>query len=242
MALTPPPIAPHTSDPVSFAARMDARLAWQDVNVAEMTALQADVATKQTAATQAAADAAAQLVLTTTQTGLASAQAALAAASAASAAATAAASAWVSGQAYALNVCAISQIDFQTYRRIVAGAGAVDPKNDTDNWVKVVALFYNVKAVVTASNFDIKAGDFFTRTISTATTFTVSNVPPDGSVVSFIVDMTNGGAFAITWWSGVKWAGGAAPALTATGRDVLGFFTHDAGVTWTGLLLAKDVK
>jgi hypothetical protein len=30
--------------------------------------------------------------------------------------------------------------------------------------------------------------------------------------------------------------------LTSAGRDVLGFFTHDGGTTWSGLVLAKDVK
>ena len=70
----------------------------------------------------------------------------------------------------------------------------------------------------------------------------MSNVPSSGTGVSFILDLTNGGSSAITWWSGVKWAGGTAPTLTASGRDVLGFFTHDGGTTWTGLVLGKDVK
>lgn len=93
-----------------------------------------------------------------------------------------------------------------------------------------------------ANNIDLLAGNFFTKTISGATTFTVSNVPADGTAASFILDLTNGGSGAITWWSGMKWAGGTAPTLTASGRDCLGFFTHDGGTTWTGLLLGKDVK
>lgn len=44
------------------------------------------------------------------------------------------ASAWISGANYAKNAAAISQIDFQTYRRKIAGAGATDPKNDQVNW------------------------------------------------------------------------------------------------------------
>ena len=93
-----------------------------------------------------------------------------------------------------------------------------------------------------ASDIDLRAGNYFTRTISGATTLTVSNVPAAGTAASFILDLTNGGSATITWWSGMKWAGGTAPALTASGRDVLGFFTHDGGTTWTGLLLGKDVK
>lgn len=98
------------------------------------------------------------------------------------------------------------------------------------------------KTAVAASAIDISLGNYFTKTISSATTFTVSNVPATGTAASIILDLTNGGAFAITWWSGVKWVGGTAPTLTAAGRDVLGFFTHDGGTTWSGLVLGKDVK
>jgi len=95
---------------------------------------------------------------------------------------------------------------------------------------------------VPASNIDLATGNYFSRTISGSTTLTVSNVPTTGTAVSFILDLTNGGSAAITWWSGVKWPSGVVPALTASGRDVLGFFTYDGGTTWTGLLLGRDVK
>jgi hypothetical protein len=93
-----------------------------------------------------------------------------------------------------------------------------------------------------ANDINLNTGNLFTKTISGATTLTVSNVPAAGTSVSFILDLTNGGSAAITWWSGMKWTGGTAPTLTASGRDVLGFFTHDGGTTWTGLVLGKDVK
>jgi hypothetical protein len=93
-----------------------------------------------------------------------------------------------------------------------------------------------------ASNIDLSTGNYFTRTISGATTLTVSNVPSAGTAASFILDLTNGGSAAITWWSGTKWAAGTAPTLTSAGRDVLGFYTHDGGTTWNGLVLVKDIK
>lgn len=88
---------------------------------------------------------------------------------------------------------------------------------------------------------DISAGNYFTKTISTAATLTVSDVPAAGTVGAFVLDLTNGGAGTITWWSGIKWEGGTAPTLTASGRDVIGFFTHDGGTTWTGIV-RKDFK
>jgi hypothetical protein len=93
-----------------------------------------------------------------------------------------------------------------------------------------------------ANDIDQSVGNWFTKTISTTTTLTVSNTPASGTASSFILDLTNGGSATITWWSGVKWAGGTAPTLTAAGRDALGFYTYDGGTIWTGLLLGKDIK
>lgn len=98
------------------------------------------------------------------------------------------------------------------------------------------------KVAMAANDVDLTAGSFFTKTISGDTTLTVSNVPSTGTVASFVLELTNGGASIITWWSNIKWAGGTAPILTSSGRDILGFFTHDAGTTWNGLLLSKDSK
>jgi Na+/H+ antiporter NhaD/arsenite permease-like protein len=98
------------------------------------------------------------------------------------------------------------------------------------------------KIVIAALNVDISLGNYFSKTITAISTMTVSNTPATGTVASFVIDLTNGGAFAVTWWAGMKWAAGTAPTLTASGRDVLGFFTHDGGTTWSGLVLAKDIK
>lgn len=107
------------------------------------------------------------------------------------------------------------------------------------------AVIQNRSAIGSVSGnttIDLNLGNFYSATIAGATTFSVNNVPSSGATVSFIMDLTNAGSASITWWSGMKWASGTPPTLTASGRDVLGFFTHDGGTTWTGLLLGKDVK
>lgn len=106
----------------------------------------------------------------------------------------------------------------------------------------VITGLKETKVAMAANDVDLAAGNYFSKTISGAATLTVSNVPATGTVASFILDMTNGGSATITWWSGMKWAGGTAPTLTTSGRDLLGFFTHDGGTTWNGLVLAKDIK
>lgn len=95
------------------------------------------------------------------------------------------------------------------------------------------------QAAIAASAIDLTLGNYFTKTISGTTTFTISNTASSGTVNSFILDLTNGGSATVNWWSGVKWAGGTAPTLTASGRDVLGFFTEDGGTTWNGFVLGK---
>lgn len=95
------------------------------------------------------------------------------------------------------------------------------------------------QVAIAASAIDLTLGNYFTKTISGTTTFTISNTASSGTVNSFILDLTNGGSATVNWWTGVKWAGGTAPTLTASGRDVLGFFTEDGGTTWNGFVLGK---
>jgi hypothetical protein len=92
---------------------------------------------------------------------------------------------------------------------------------------------------VAASAIDLSLGNYFTKTISGSTTFTVSNVATSGTVNSFILQLTNGGSSTVTWFSGVDWAGGTAPTLTTSGVDVLGFYTIDGGTNWYSFVLGK---
>ena len=93
-----------------------------------------------------------------------------------------------------------------------------------------------------ASNaIDLSQGNVFAKTISGATSLSVSNAAIAGSVSTFILELTNPGTN-VSWWSNIRWAGGTAPTLTASGTDILGFYTRDGGSNWRGLVLAKDSK
>jgi hypothetical protein len=98
------------------------------------------------------------------------------------------------------------------------------------------------KFALPANDINLLLGNAFSKTISGSTTLTVSNVPAANTFVSFILDLTNGGSSAVTFWSNVKWVAGTQPTLTASGRDSLGFYTYDNGSTWTGVLIGKDIK
>lgn len=124
----------------------------------------------------------------------------------------------------------------------VAGTDYVTPTGTETLTNKTITGTKETRVAMGANDIDLSAGNWFTKTFSGTLTLTVSNVPTTGTSASFILDATNGGSATITWWSGVKWAGGTAPTLTLSGRDSLGFYTYDGGTTWTGLLLGKDIK
>ena len=105
-----------------------------------------------------------------------------------------------------------------------------------------ITALRETKVAMGANDIDLSAGNLFTKTISGATTLTVSNWLASGNANSFILELTNGGSAVITWFAGVKWASGTAPTLTASGVDILGFYSHDGGTTVRGMVLSKDSK
>lgn len=100
--------------------------------------------------------------------------------------------------------------------------------------------YQETKATLSGNNIDLSTGNYFTKTITATTNFTVSNVAPSGTVSSFILDITNGGSQTVNFWAGLQWPNGTTPTLTTSGRDVLGFFTHNGGSTWSGFVLGKN--
>jgi len=93
----------------------------------------------------------------------------------------------------------------------------------------------NVVAM-TALDIDVGAGEFFTKAISTNSTFTISNATAS-KAQAFALKLTISSAAVPTWPAAVKWATGVAPTL-GNGTHVLGFITFDGGTTWTGVLAA----
>jgi len=93
-------------------------------------------------------------------------------------------------------------------------------------------------------SLDIALGNVQTATVDTSTnTFTFDNPSPDTKSCSFTLILTNGGSQTVVWPTTVQWAGGTAPTLTTSGRDVLTFMTIDAGAaTWYGFAAGLDMS
>lgn len=109
---------------------------------------------------------------------------------------------------------------------------------------KVQAQLNKLDAVVAVATgvMDYSAGSYFTKTISAPLSFTVSNLPATNICCSIMLEITNGGTQTITWMPNITWASATAPTLTAAGTDVIGFYTFNAGTTWRGNLVAKDIR
>lgn len=94
----------------------------------------------------------------------------------------------------------------------------------------------NVVAVA-ALNIDCSLGNYFTKTISANSTFTISNVPASRAY-AFTIEVTHTTG-TITWFSGVEWPGGLAPSLTTGKTHLFTFVTDDGGSRWRGSALTN---
>ena len=91
-------------------------------------------------------------------------------------------------------------------------------------------------------DINLTLGNFVSATVAGTTTWTFSNPIASPASIGFVLELTNGGSAALTWPAAVKWPGGTAPTLTASGVDVLTFITDDGGTIWRGVVSMLDSK
>lgn len=88
----------------------------------------------------------------------------------------------------------------------------------------------NLGNLTGAVEIDLSTGNYFYGTVTGAvTSVTFSNVPSNG--VFFMLELTNPGAYGISWGTEVAWPGGSEPSWTVSGVDLVAGVTRDAGTT-----------
>ena len=93
-----------------------------------------------------------------------------------------------------------------------------------------------------ANSVDCRLGNYFTKTITGATTFTFDNVPASGVAFGFTMEVTLNGSNAITWPGTVKWNADTAPTLTDGKTQLFMFVTNNGGTRWRGSALVDYVN
>ena len=88
----------------------------------------------------------------------------------------------------------------------------------------------NISAV-SGTTIDCSQGNYFTKTITGATTFAFSNVPT-GCVYIMTVEVTCNGSNSIAWPAAVKFPADTAPTLTDGKTQLFTLITDDGGTRW----------
>ena len=92
-----------------------------------------------------------------------------------------------------------------------------------------------------ANSVNCSLGNYFTKTITGATTFTFDSVPSNVEY-SFTLEVTLNGSNAITWPTSVKWNADTAPSLTDGKTQLFMFVTNNGGTRWRGSALVDYVN
>ena len=118
---------------------------------------------------------------------------------------------------------------FATTSTVAVGQSSAAANTDLD----VNGAYAGNVVSVGALDIDCSAGNYFTKTISSNSTFTFSNVP-SSRAYSFTLEVDHNGG-TISWPAAVKWAGDTAPTLTTGKTHLFVFVTDDGGSRWRGV-------
>ena len=96
--------------------------------------------------------------------------------------------------------------------------------------------------IANTATLSMGTGNYFTATATADVDLEFTNAPPSGEFGGLVLELTNGGAYAVGYPNTVNWPAGTAPTLTAAGVDLLAFTTDDSGTSWSGLVVGLDIK
>ena len=118
----------------------------------------------------------------------------------------------------------------------LTGMASTDKVSTATLNVSGISTFASQVSSITAMGanaVDCSTANYFTKTITGATTFTFTNVPT-GVAYGMTMEVTLNGSNAITWPAAVKWPADTAPTITDGKTQLFMFVTDDGGTRWRG--------
>jgi len=131
------------------------------------------------------------------------------------------------------NVDSVGLITARSGINVIAGVSTFAAQVQANGGTKITGSQTSNISAMGANAVDCSAGNYFTKTISGATTFTFTNVPT-GVAYTFTMEVTLNGSNAITWPATVKWPADTPPAVTDGKTQLFVFLTDDGGTRWRG--------
>jgi hypothetical protein len=123
----------------------------------------------------------------------------------------------------------LSEVANAATARTNLGAAASSAPTFTGGVTQSGSTKQSVQAL-SALDIDVSVQDFFTKSISVNSTFTISGTTASKAQL-IVLELTISSGAVPTWPASVDYSGGAAPTL-GNGVHVLGLLTFDGGTTW----------
>ena len=131
------------------------------------------------------------------------------------------------------NIDSVGLITARSGINVLAGVSTFAAQIEANGGTKITGSQTSNISAMGANSVDCSAGNYFTKTITGATTFTFDNVPT-GVAYTFTMEVTLNGSNAITWPGTVKWPADTAPTITDGKTQLFVFLTDDGGTRWRG--------
>ena len=131
------------------------------------------------------------------------------------------------------NIDSVGLITARSGINVLAGVSTFAAQIEANGGTKITGSQTSNISAMGANAVDCSAGNYFTKTITGATTFTFTNVPT-GVAYTFTMEVTLNGSNAITWPTSVKWPADTAPSITDGKTQLFVFITDDGGTRWRG--------
>ena len=131
------------------------------------------------------------------------------------------------------NIDSVGLITARSGINVLAGVSTFAAQIEANGGTKITGSQTSNISAMGANSVDCSAGNYFTKTITGATTFTFTNVPT-GVAYTFTMEVTLNGSNAITWPASVKWPADTAPSITDGKTQLFVFLTDDGGTRWRG--------